>query len=202
MVENKTGIQPFRSTIVALLLICLQISNVGCNKQQTPHIGQGSARIQQGKGSDVDTVEQVSKSREEKTGVNVFEMTDLIDWKVPIPENFIKSTNEDKWVLVDVEQFGIFQVARGIHDYRFSKRVKDELAKLEVDCYYLLPEDGEEVFSLVGEMLEQANLTEIGNGFAILVNFHKEKLFSIELGTESELLAKLTDISQMTNQNN
>ena len=76
------------------------------------------------------------------------------------------------------------------------------MAKLEVDCYYLLPEDGEEVFSLVGEMLEQANLTEIGNGFAILVNFHKEKLFSIELGTESELLAKLTDISQMTNQNN
>ena len=62
-----------------------------------------------------------------------------------------------------------------------------------------MPGDEDEVFTMLHEMVVQANMIET-DGFVILVNFQKEKLIAGESGTENELLEKLKEVRKLTDE--
>ena len=124
---------------------------------------------------------------------------DLIPWKQFSKENLQASVNAGHWTLIDIEQMGIFQIQRGGHDYRISKRVLELIKTNGVDCYYWGLEQRERSDINATRKYLQTQMAKLDcdfgeESFATIVNFETKACHPIKRGTAYEVISILESI--------
>lgn len=141
----------------------------------------------------------VAKIDDSGSKSNPQETLDIISWKPLTVDNLRTSFKANRWLLIDMEQLGIFQVQRGWLDYRRSTKIKEMLDAGDFDCYYFFLEnscqdDTEDIFGLLNPQLQ--NLEVDDGSFGLIANFRLRKIYQFEKGTEKEVLQILERIKE------